>query len=477
MRVLLCTENTYLVSTGGVDTWCRLLCDGLREVDFRALVLATGGRDSLRRPLPVDHEVFALPSSGSSVDELERAGFSDVAPRLEPSSEEIVEVVLPLLERVLDELVAGDDSVPGTGWIEEVWSLFQRLDLDRCFASPALREWVVGQVDRRFGGDVAPRDSPLRGDDDAVAVLRYFLSALRTPSIAADVVHCVTTGRVALYAIAQKQLHGTPFLLSEHGVSVRESLLEPPRLRSESAISFHQALQAWSARAAYSEADLVATTSLFNRRWELHLGCDPERVRVVPNGIELDLFSPVRPSAQGRPTVVSVGRVVPIKDTLNLIRAAAEVCRRISGARFLVFGSLDEDPLYVYRCRRLIANLGLRRSFLLRGSKGRGPALYSSGHVFALSSISESQPLTVIEAMACGLPVVASDVGGVREILTDAGVLVPPRDPEVLAEGLVSLLADPGRRRELSERSRLRAQQLSHTRMLDSYRDLYRGLA
>jgi glycosyltransferase involved in cell wall biosynthesis len=469
-RVLLCSESTYLVATGGVDTWCQMLVSGLPEIDYGALVVTPGGRRDLNRRSPSDVDVFVLPSTAAGVaQELQAAGFG--TERRAPSRREIDHDLLPHIERLLTDALAPEEPQPDTAPIENLWTLFQCLDSDLCFSSPRLRRRVQAIVDAHL-----KVDSDEQKTAETIGALRYFLGPLRTPHLDADVVHSVTTGPVALYAIVHKRRRGTPLLLTEHGVRLREVLLEAVRRPDSQAARLHRRLQRWCARAAYREADLIATTSSFNRRWEIRLGADPATIRVVPNGIELEKFPTQTPRRGGRPTVLSVGRVSPIKDTLTLIEAAAIVRRSVPRVRFMIFGSLDEDPVYVYRCRRSIRELGLRRSVTLVGARRRGPGLYASGDVLAQTSVSESQPLSVIEAMASGLPVVATDVGGVAEVVGEAATLIPPRQPEALAVALLELLRDSRLRADLGERARRRANELSHTRVLDHYRNLYREL-
>ena len=103
---------------------------------------------------------------------------------------------------------------------------------------------------------------------------------------------------------------------------------------------------------------------------------------------------------------------------------------------------------------------------------------YHAGHLVLLTSISEGLPYTVLEAMATGRPVVATDVGGVGEAVGDAGLLVPPRNPSALAAACVELLADAGKRRALGQAARARVVDLFTAKAaFQTYRRLYREIA
>jgi glycosyltransferase involved in cell wall biosynthesis len=290
---------------------------------------------------------------------------------------------------------------------------------------------------------------------------------------------------VALGIAARREL-ATPLLLTEHGIGVRERYLRHTPA-SPFARRFIAALTRLWARAGYHHADAIATPTTFNRDWQIALGADPRKIEVVPNGIVLDgrgegardgsaAASPEPSSSRGSFTVIAVAAVRPIKDIDTLIRAAAIVTREAPRVRFRVHGVLD-DRHYVEQCRRLIEELGLGRRFELQGFNEDRAALYRAADLAVLSSLSEAHPFALLEAMARGVPVVATAVGGVPELLGDAGLLVPPRRPEALAAAILDLERDPGRRAGLGRRGRsMVEEQFSIDRMLGAYDRLYARL-
>jgi glycosyltransferase involved in cell wall biosynthesis len=160
-----------------------------------------------------------------------------------------------------------------------------------------------------------------------------------------------------------------------------------------------------------------------------------------------------------------------------MIRAAAIARESIPDVEFLVYGSLDADVPYVEECRRLIAELGLEKTFVFAGHHTKPAELYNEGDISALSSISEGFPYTVLESMACARPVVATDVGGVREALEDFGILVPPRDHEAFGQAVVKLLQSPELRVRMGRQGRETV--LAHFRTehtVGAYRKLYERL-
>jgi glycosyltransferase involved in cell wall biosynthesis len=180
--------------------------------------------------------------------------------------------------------------------------------------------------------------------------------------------------------------------------------------------------------------------------------CSADRTVVIPNAVEVG--SAPQASPNGSPMrIISVGRFAPPKDFGTLLRAVAGL-----QGDGVVTTLLGDGPH-----RRLleseIAELGLAGSVTLAGDVPDVAARLAEADVFVLSSRSEGMPISVLEAMAAGLPVVATDVGGLREVVDDAvtGFLVPVGDARALGERLAQLDADPALRCELGAAARRRA--------------------
>jgi glycosyltransferase involved in cell wall biosynthesis len=270
-------------------------------------------------------------------------------------------------------------------------------------------------------------------------------------------------------------------VVTDHGVFAREQRLRASHERSTPfarhfSIAFSELLH----RTAYAFADTVVGTSKFNRRWQIQLGADPERVRTIHNGVDADHFAPSRPQSRWRrrrPTVVAACAVSPLKDVETLIRAAEVSRREIPAVRYLIRGSLESDRRYLDRCRVLVRQLGLGGSVRFLGEHPGGPGVYADADVAALSSLTESLPFSVLEPMSCGLPVVATDAGGVSEVLEDCGSIVPPRDPEAFGEAVVRILRNDALRADLGRKARARiADRFSSTQTSQSYAGLYKSL-
>jgi glycosyltransferase involved in cell wall biosynthesis len=179
--------------------------------------------------------------------------------------------------------------------------------------------------------------------------------------------------------------------------------------------------------------------------------CLRERTVVIHNGIDARSFEPARHCDSRAPVIVSVGRFSAQKDFTTLVNALAKLDKASYRARLIGSGP-DEEMI-----RAQINRHGLGGSVEMLGERDDVGRILSQADVFVLASNYESLPISVLEAMAAGLPVVASDVGGVAEQVIDAetGFVVPARDPEALAGALRPVLADRELRRRLGTAGRL----------------------
>jgi D-inositol-3-phosphate glycosyltransferase len=285
-------------------------------------------------------------------------------------------------------------------------------------------------------------------------------------------------------AAAAKVRWGTPLVLSFHtlgevknraaGLGISEPVV---RLEGE--------------RDGISVADriLVPTPSEADHLVELY-GAARDRIRVVPPGVDPDLFEPgdraAARKALGLPgdrLILFVGRLQPLKAPDVAIRAVAEA-RRLApavgqGVVLAVVGgpSGTDGAAYVGRLRRLAQEEGIgdRVIFLPPRPHHELPSLYRAADVLVMPSRSESFGLAALEAQACGVPVVASAVGGLRTIVAHgaSGFLVPGHAPASYADRLVEILRDPGLAGRLATGARERALRYSWDQTVEGVVDAY----
>ena len=190
------------------------------------------------------------------------------------------------------------------------------------------------------------------------------------------------------------------------------------------------------------------------------IGIPRDRVVVIPNGVDTAAFQPgdrvEARRAVGLPLdgllAGSVGRLHPDKDPVNFVEAFSRLDRD-GDARAVLVGDGPERE----RVKGAIVRAGLEDRVLLLGERQDIPRLLQALDIFVLPSRTEGLPVALLEAMSSGIPIVATEVGGVAAAVRDAGVTVPSEDPAALATAISSLMRDPGRRARCGLRGRQRA--------------------
>jgi glycosyltransferase involved in cell wall biosynthesis len=296
--------------------------------------------------------------------------------------------------------------------------------------------------------NVAHFGTPEGGEVTAGNIGRTLRDALNVFRMAKghDVVHihsalapAVTVGRAGLLALAGR-LRGARVVMHAHGGNI-ETWLTTRRTRALMRL------------AMLPVSHVVAVWSAGEQTLARALG--PRRVSLIDNGVDTERFVPA-PGDHHPPRILYVGLLTPRKGVLDLIEASRLLCEQgVEHELRLLGGVPDEGPEAAEPV--LAAAEGVAELLGTRPPEEM-PAAYAEADVFCLPSWWEAMPLSVLEAMAAGLPVVASDVGDVSRLVTPAcGRVVPVRDPERLAAALRDLLVDADLRRQQGEASRKRA--------------------
>ncbi|HXF74030.1 MAG TPA: glycosyltransferase, partial [Actinomycetota bacterium] len=203
----------------------------------------------------------------------------------------------------------------------------------------------------------------------------------------------------------------------------------------------------------------------------LHHGVDPHHLErwSNPDGVLADLGIP-----DGVPVVATVANFKIHKGHRHLLEAASIVRRSLPEARFVLAGVGPTEP----RVREQAAALGLDGSVVFAGLRDDAPRIAAASDLFVLPSEREGLPIALLEAMALGRAVVATRIGGIPEVVEEGrqGILVPPRDPAALAEAILALLGDPGRRARMGEEARRRAADFDLRRAVRRIEDVYEEL-
>ena len=177
-----------------------------------------------------------------------------------------------------------------------------------------------------------------------------------------------------------------------------------------------------------------------------------DRAEVVPNGVDTDHFTPDPDLRSDEPTILYLGRMVKIKDPMTALKAFKILSDRVPEAKMLMIGNGYLQPqLKAYAEQNNIDD----RVIIRNGTTDVRPYLRKAW-VLTLSSVSEGLPNVILEAMSCGVPVVATSVGGNPEVVTQGvtGLLVPPSDPQKMANAVEKIITDSRLRDSMGEKAR-----------------------
>ena len=320
----------------------------------------------------------------------------------------------------------------------------------------------------------------------------------------ARVLHSISTGYAGLLGCILKHRWKCTYLLSEHGIYTKErkiDLAQATWIAESSGQALNRSLDGGSGyirtlwvryferigQLAYNSADKIIALYDGNRQRQIKDGADPSRTQLIANGIDLSQWSRAMETREPgiAPVVGLIGRVVPIKDVKTFLRAMRGVISAMPNAEGWIVGPEEEDPEYVSECRSLMASLGLEGKVHFLGFQRIQDILPQLG-LMVLTSISEAQPLVILEAWAAGTPVISSDVGSCRELIEGgsaedrdlgmAGKVVAIADPQATSAAILELLRSPARWKAAQAAGLLRVNRYyTEALMLQRYRDLYQA--
>ena len=274
----------------------------------------------------------------------------------------------------------------------------------------------------------------------------------------ADLYHCVATGYAGVLGSMAKIKYGSKLLISEHGIYTREREEELIRAKWVEGVYKNIWIEQFRKMSmlAYERADLVTSLYAHARELQIELGCPAEKTVVTPNGIDETRFvNLTRPDFMS-PDQIHIGailRVTPIKDVKTMLRAFAYAKERVPNLKLWIMGPTDEDEEYARECFEMVELIGTDDVEFT----GRVNVTdYMAGlDMTILTSISEGQPLTILESYAAHKPVIATDVGNCRGLIYGedddfgaAGILTHIMNVAEIADAMVTL----GKSRQLREK-------------------------
>ena len=489
MSITLLLEGSYPFVRGGVSSWVHQLIEGLPEFNFSLLYLGAQRR--------AQHEIrYKLPTNVRDLQCHYLMDGFDVSESKECEGD---------TEYFLNSAKLHDWFRSPVGAPENTW--LDRVVLQKGKSPKALtRDFLRSKAAWQQISDSYARYCPDASFQSYLWSVRNMHAPLMklaaiAPTIAPSrVLHTVSTGYAGLLGMMLKQQTGRPLILTEHGIYTKERKIELQSmfLREQhgwftnvpnSGMEHHD--QAWVrmfegiGRLVYAAADPIITLYEKNRERQIRDGAHPTRTCVIPNGVDVARFSPLRARRPDKiPLVMGlIGRIVPIKDIKTFIRAIGVLAIKLPQVQGWLIGPEEEDPSYVVECKTLVRSLQLEDRIRFMGFQKVEDVLPQLG-LMVLTSISEAFPLVIGESHASGLPVLATDVGACRDLIEGAGPedralgragdVVPIGDQDALARCAFALLTDPVRWRAAQQAGIARVERYyQQSRVIEGYREIY----
>ena len=477
--ICLVVEGSYPYVTGGVSSWLQWLMENLEEYTFAVMALIAEDKDETERRyrFPVNvvsYQEFTV----FDTRELDQASplvlsgtrWNDLSGRL---------------HRMMTEWKQGRLSQESIELIREL--AFRRSPrIFRNFFQDEEAFALLTRLYEDFRGEVGFLKYFYNVRNIHLILFRLITLLSRMPEAA--VYHAPGTGYGGLLACLNAVLLDRASLITEHGIYLQEREMEllksdwlDDAYLKDMWIDAFTSLCLWQ----YNTSDRIVTLFEGNRRLEEDYGAQAERIRVIPNGIDIPRYVEARRErCRTDPrTVGYVGRIDSVKDIKTFIQVVALIKEAYPNVRALAVGPYEDQPVYFQECLALAGMLGVEETITFTGPADVVP-YYREMDVLLLTSIKEAMPLAVMEAMASGLPVVATDVGACRELLLgegdglgDAGCVRRIMDAEGIAGAALDILLDEPKADRMAKSGIRRIEdRYSEERVLNEYRSLYQEL-
>jgi glycosyltransferase involved in cell wall biosynthesis len=478
--ICLVIEGSYPYVTGGVSSWVQWLMESLKPLNFAVVALIAEKKDAKERK-------YRLPDNVPSYEEFVVFDYEEIetAKPLRLSNKRWRRLSQAIY-KLMNEWQKGHLSKESIQFLRDLVTklspgIFKNfLEEETAFA-------LLTRLYEEFRGDAG--FVKYFYNYRTIHLILYRLLCILPKIPKAAIYHAPGTGYGGLIACLRSAIYGGKSMITEHGIYLQEremellksDWLDDPYMK-DMWIDTFSSLCRWQ----YHYCDRLITLYEGNKRLEIEYGAPADRITVIPNGIDIERFKPARRRrCMKRPrTVGFVGRVDSVKDIKTFIQAMAIVKKKDSDVRGLVIGPTDDQPNYYNECLDLINMLDLTRTITFTG---RVDVLeyYKDMDVLLLTSIKEAMPLAVMEAMACGIPSVTTDVGACRELIYghndrfgQAGVVRRVMDSEGIAEATLQIMEDPDLANAYAQNGINRIEALYREDLIiDRYRTIYGELS
>lgn len=464
MRVCMIAEGCYPFVTGGVSSWIHSIINSFPKIEF--IILAIIPDRSYRGKY-----VYDIPDNVSEIYEiyLNDLDWSDKKSGKSISKKEYLSLRSLIMNEEID------------------WNGVFDFFLNGRFS---LNDFLMGEDFLRIVTELYDKDYPEIPFTDFLWTMRSvylpLLQVICSEVPRADIYHCVATGYAGIVGCLAQHVYGGKLLLSEHGIYTRER--EEELIKAEWVKGIYKNIWIEQFRkmssVVYDRAACVISLFEYARELQIELGCPEEKTKVIPNGIDVEGFNDIPIKSEEDEKFTDIGaivRIAPIKDIKTMLQAFSMAKQSAPDLRLWVMGPDSEDKEYARECYDYVDYLGVKDVIFT----GRIKTKEYIGRMDAtiLTSISEGQPLTILEGYAARKPAIATDVGNCRGLiygegedsLGEAGILTHVMNAEDISQAMVFISRNKKKAKEMGEIGYKRlTTKYTLQKMINSYAGVYK---
>ena len=483
--ICLILEGSYPYVSGGVAQWAHDLIRNHSDLSFILVSI-----------LPPDEELVLKYKLPENVIDLQNIWLQDLPKGESDLFEEDAAKLFPNLERVILNLQVDGNALSWVQQAEEVIAPYR----EKLGETLLLNSFYAWNMLVRMYHSTMHDTSFLNFYWSWRCLLGSFYSVMLADIPKAQIYHSLCTGYAGLFMSRAGITTKKPCLLTEHGIYTNERRIEVTASQCYSDMNamdmavdhpdFVKSLKdfwvdmfAGFSKASYESADKIITLYEGNREVQILEGADPEKVVTIANGIDYEYYSKIPRDLDHPPTIALIGRVVPIKDVKSFIFATKILKKLIPNLRSLILGGHEEDPEYYKECNELVSYHKLEDVITFTGRVNVADYLPEIDLII-LTSISEGQPLSILEGGAAGIPCITTDVGSCSEViygksdedppLGPGGMICPLSNPEAIAREAYHFIKNKDFHAECSATIQNRVKTYYHQdKQIQAYKELY----
>ena len=465
MKVCLMCEGSYPYVTGGVSSWIHMIMTSMPDIEFyvSSIVVdrAHGGQFKYRMPpnLISINEIY-----------LQDSDFIKSEKRLRMSKKQVEAFRSFILGKDIDWATIFDFFANNNVSVNSLLMGPDLLDL--------IREYYYTNYEKLPFSDFLWTYR---------SMLLPLCVLLKNELPKADIYHTASTGYAGVLACVAKYLYNKPAILTEHGIYTRER--EEEVIRSSFFNGVYKDI--WIdhfyklSSCAYSYSDVIISLFEKARQLQIELGCREEKTMIIPNGVDANKFDNAlkKDPDDHHINIGMIARISPIKDVKTMISSYAAAKEKVPNLALYVMGGVENDyKAYYDECYDLVTNLGLKDVYFTGNINVND--YIDKMDMLILTSISEGQPLAILEGMAARKPFIATRVGNCEGLILGekdgdlpCGIITPIMSVKDISAAIIELANDEEKRKVYGENGRKRVEERYPRReIIWKYENLYRSM-